>query len=164
MLAEDGSTILIEQAVVMEKGTAMIGTPKSFDSYRSVPVLPKFRYCARLLRNTDKKFVWEMDKRLGYPCNPSTFRNKHKQAIEAVPCVRYLSPHSCRHTYVSQMQALGVDLSTIQSLVGHADVDMTKHYLHVQDPIRLAAITKFDQAFTDEAKTHPNIIDFVKSS
>ena len=73
-IAEDGSIIVIEQAVVMEKGTAMIGTPKSFDSYRSVPVPPQFRYCARLLRDTDKKFVWEMDKRLDYPCNPSTFR------------------------------------------------------------------------------------------
>ena len=163
-IAEDGSTILIEQAVVMEKGTAMIGTPKSFDSYRCVPVPPKFRYCARLLRDTNKKFVWEMDKRLDYPCNPSTFRTKYKQAIESVPGVRYLSPHSCRHTYVSQMQALGVDLATIQSLVGHADVDMTKHYLHVQDPIRIAAITKFDRAFSDEPETHSNIIDFMKSS
>ena len=80
-IAEDGSIIVIEQAVVMEKGTAMIGTPKSFDSYRSVPVPSKFRYCARLLRDTDKKFVWEMDKRLDYPCNPSTFRTKYKQAI-----------------------------------------------------------------------------------
>ena len=64
----------------------------------------------------------------------------HKQAIEAIPGVRSLSPHSCRHTCVSQIQALGVDLATIQSLVGHADVDMTKHYLHVQDPIRLCKI------------------------
>ena len=67
-------------------------------------------------------------------------------------------------TYVSQMQALGVDLATIQSLVGHADVDMTKHYLHVQDPIRIAAITKFDRAFAEEPETHSNIIDFMKSS
>ena len=62
------------------------------------------------------------------------------------------------------MQALGVDLATIQSLVGHADVDMTKHYLHVQDSIRIAAITKFDRAVSDEPETHLNIIDFMKSS
>ena len=51
---------------------------------------------------------------------------------------------------VSQMQALGVDLATIQSLVGHADVDMTKHYLHVQDPVRMGAIRKFDEAFFEK--------------
>ena len=48
------------------------------------------------------------------------------------------------------MQALGVDLATIQSIVGHADLDMTKHYLHVQDPIREAAVLKFSEAFSYE--------------
>lgn len=58
-----------------------------------------------------------------------------------------LTPHCCRHTYVSQMQALGVDLETIQSIVGHADVDMTEHYLHVQEPKRKDAVAKFSEAF-----------------
>ena len=61
--------------------------------------------------------------------------------------MRELTPHSCRHTYVSQMQALGVDLATIQSMVGHADLDMTQHYLHVQAPVKQKAIKAFDQAF-----------------
>ena len=99
------------------------------------------------------------------PCNPSYFRNKFKEELEKIEGVRVLTPHCCRHTYVSQMQALGVDLATIQSLVGHADVDMTKHYLHVQDPVRLGAIAKFDAAFFEkEHLEHPNIIEFFKSS
>ncbi|WP_409969086.1 tyrosine-type recombinase/integrase [Bengtsoniella intestinalis] len=82
------------------------------------------------------------------PCNPTHFRNHFKKAIETVPNVRPLTPHSCRHTYVSQMQALGVDLLTIQSIVDHADIDMTQHYLHVQDSVKQSAIEKFSQAFT----------------
>ena len=62
--------------------------------------------------------------------------------------VRVLTPHCCRHTYVSQMQALGVTLETIQSMVGHADIDMTAHYLHLQEPMRQAAIEKFSDAFS----------------
>ena len=84
------------------------------------------------------------------PGNPSTFREHFKKALEAIPDVRVLTPHSCRHTYVSQMQALGVDLATIQSIVGHADVDMTQHYLHVQERIRQDAIARFSKAFTSE--------------
>ena len=61
-----------------------------------------------------------------------------------------MTPYSCRHTHVSQTQALGIDLATIQSLVGHADVDMTKHYLHVQDPVRLNAIAVFENAFFEK--------------
>ena len=101
-IAEDGSAITIEQAVVMEKGTAKIGTPKSFDSYRCIPVPENVRYCAKLLRETDKKFIWEMRK-LNMPCNPSTFRKKFDEAVRSVEGVRPLTPHSCRHTYVSQM-------------------------------------------------------------
>lgn len=142
----DGSCIHIRQAINMLKGTAVVGTPKSRDSYRDVPVPESIRLCAIKLRTTDNKYVWEMTKK-DCPCNPSTFRDHFKKALEAVPGVRILTPHSCRHTYVSQMQALGVDLATIQSIVGHADVDMTQHYLHVQDSIRQEAIEKFSNAF-----------------
>ena len=69
-----------------------------------------------------------------------------------------LTPHSCRHTYVSQLQALGVDLATIQSIVGHADIDMTQHYLHVQEPVRMAAVSKFSDAFANPEDT-VNLMD-----
>ena len=95
--------------------------------------------------------------------NPSHFRKKFKEALAKVDGVRALTPHCCRHTYVSQMQALGVDLATIQSIVGHADVDMTKHYLHVQDSIRQAAIEKFSEAFACEKTAHHHL-DLIKSS
>ena len=55
-------------------------------------------------------------------------------------------PHSCRYTY-GQIQVMGIDLLTILSIVGHADVDLTQQYLHAQDGIRKEAIYKFAQAF-----------------
>ena len=45
------------------------------------------------------------------------------------------------------MQALGVDIQTIQSIVGHADAEMTAHDLHVQESIRQSAIRLFSEAF-----------------
>ena len=135
----DGSVIRIEQAINMHKGTAVVGMPKSRDSYRSIPVPKSLQWCAIELRQTEKKFIWEAGKK-DSPCNPSHFRDQFRKALEAIPEVPTLTPHSCRHTYVSQMQALGVDLSTIQSIVGHADVDMTQHYLHIQESIRMDAV------------------------
>lgn len=74
-------------------------------------------------------------------------------------------PASGKSCTTATKQALGVDLATIQSLVGHADVDMTKHYLHVQDPVRQSAIAKFENAFFEKPQeVHRNIIEFVKSS
>ena len=146
-IAEDGSAITIEQAVVRIKGSIAIGTPKSHDSYRTVPVPELVRDCARFLRETDKKFVWEVGKQ-NMPCNPSHFARQFKLAIERVEGVRVLTPHCCRHTFVSMMQMLGVDIETIQNIAGHAEVDMTLHYLHVQEPRRQEAARKFSEAFS----------------
>ena len=79
--------------------------------------------------------------------------------------VRVLTPHCCRHTYVSQMQALGVSVETIQSIVGHADMDMTRHYLHVQENVRKEAVDRFSEAFSKTGKgTFGNVLDYKKSS
>lgn len=145
-ITEDGAVIHIRQAVNMVKGSAVVGVPKSRDSFRDIPVPPNLRPYAVKLRTTELKYIWEAG-REGEPCNPSYFRKLFKNALAQVPGVRPLTPHSCRHTYVSQMQALGVDLSTIQSIVGHADTDMTQHYLHVQESIRQSAVEKFSEAF-----------------
>lgn len=147
-ISEDGSVITIDQAVVRIKGGVAIGPPKSRDSYRRIPVPPKLQSCAIRLRDTDKKFIWEAGVK-DQPCNPSYFSKQYKEAISAVEGVRLLTPHSCRHTYVSQLQGLGVDMETIRSIVGHAVTDMTHHYLHVQDPIRRDAVTRFSDALVD---------------
>ena len=166
-IAADGSSINIAQAVVRVKGTVAIGTPKSFDSYRTIPIPEMVRYCARNLRNTENKFIWEAGKP-GMPCSPSHFRDQFKKALEKIDGVRVLTPHCCRHTFVSQMQALGVDIETIQNIVGHAEIDMTRHYLHVQEPKRLEAAQRFSEAFSKKGKgTFGNILDYmdrVKSS
>ena len=163
-IAKDGSTITIEQAVVRVKGSIAIGTPKSYDSYRTIPVPEMVQYCARLLRDTDKKFVWEVGKP-NMPCNPSYFAHQFKAAVESVEGVRVLTPHCCRHTFVSMMQLLGVDLETIQNIAGHAEIDMTRHYLHVQEPRRLDAAQRFSDAFSKKGRgVHGNILDYKKSS
>ena len=56
-------------------------------------------------------------------------------------------------------------METIQSMVGHADIDMTRHYLHVQEPKRQEAIVLFDEALNKNGRgVHGNILDYVKSS
>lgn len=141
-IAEDGSSIHIEQAITMVKGTPQIGPPKTKTSYRDIPVPKKARESALFLRDTSYQYVWH--NKQGRYCNPSSFRKEYRQALEHLGGVRILSPHCCRHTYVSQLQAAGVPLETIQSLTGHADCEMTEHYLHVQPEVREAAVEQLN--------------------
>ena len=164
-IAKDGSYIYIRQAVNLVKGTVKIGPPKSRDSIRDIPIPEQYRYAALALRDTSKQFIWEVGKP-GIPCNPTYFRDKFKEYLSNVDGVRLLTPHSCRHTYVSQLQALGVDIPTIQSLCGHAEVDMTEHYLHVQENVRLAAVKRFGNEFGRESEPddESNIMQLTGSS
>ena len=61
---------------------------------------------------------------------------------------------------------MGIDVPTIQSLVGHAEVDMTQHYLHVQEPVRLAAVERFGKEFgrVSEPDEKNNIVALTGSS
>ena len=143
-IAEDGSSIQIEQAVTMVKGTPQIGPPKTQTSYREIPVPKKFRPSALFLRNTTEKYIWYGKIPCRF-CNPSCFRKHYKKALEELGGVRMLSPHCCRHTYVSQLQAKGIPLETIRYLSGHAEIDMTQHYLHIQPEVKTAAVTVLNQ-------------------
>ena len=134
---ENDRTIL-EQAICEE----MELTPEMI---RSIRTLCGVCLCS-FVESTDQ-FIWESPK-TGLPCNPTHFRDVFRKSLEEAGDVRLLTPHSCRHTYVSQMQALGVDIQTIQSIVGHADTEMTEHYLHVQESIRQSAIQLFSEAFS----------------
>ncbi len=97
------------------------------------------------LRQTEQPYIWHGVK--SPICNPSVFRRHYADALRAIPGVRPLSPHCCRHTYVSQLQAKGVDIETIKNLSGHADIDMTQHYLHVQREIKERAADRLNQVF-----------------
>lgn len=146
LIEEDGSVIHIRQAVKTVSGKVEIGPPKSRDSVRDVPIPEGLRAMVIGLRSTEDTYIFQSPKK-EQPFDPKMYREKFKDYLEAIPNVRVLTPHSCRHTYVSQLQALGVDLATIQSMVGHADLDMTQHYLHVQSPVKQKAVQAFDQAF-----------------
>lgn len=146
LIEPDGSFVHIRQAVKTVAGRVEIGPPKSRDSVRDVLIPGSLRPIAVRLRETENKYVMQSPTR-EQPFDPKHYRENFKRYVGAVDGVRELTPHSCRHTYVSQMQALGVDMSTIQSMVGHADVDMTEKYLHVQTPVKQQAVAKFDRVF-----------------
>ena len=102
-------------------------------------------------RGVSHSWPWGSDK-IKKPVNPTYFRKLYKAELDQIEGVRYLRPHSCRHIYVSQMQVLVIDMETIKSIVGHADLDMTRYYLHVQEPIRWPAVQKSSDALASKTE------------
>lgn len=53
--------------------------------------------------------------------------------------------HDLRHTYCSQLAMNGVDLKTIQELIGHKTIEMTMRYSHLSPSHKRRAINLLDR-------------------
>lgn len=151
----DGSWIYVRQAVSLIHGEVIISEPKSYASYRNVPVPPNLQKYAVALRETEDMFIFQSPTRYDKPINPTSFRKYYRATIESVPGVRYLSAHACRHTCVSILHAHGVDPYTLQSILGHTTLDMTHHYTHVHPSMQQEAAAKFARACSKEDTSVP---------
>ena len=103
-----------------------------------------------LRRRAGKLFVLRAKKLLGTPCTIESFRKRYYAALKQVPGVRALTPHCCRHTYITKLQAKGVPMETIARLVGHSRVTTTDGYLHIQNAALEKAVAVLDVSDTRE--------------
>lgn len=144
----DGSKIRVTKAVTTPRGRVSLSTPKSFSSYRTVNVPSIAQESVRFLRDTPNKYIWQSPTG-EVPINPSCFRKHYKNCLESIENVRYLPVHNCRHSYVSFLQAVGVDLATVKSLAGHHTASMSLHYTHVIDSTKENAVEKLTTLFSN---------------
>ena len=45
--------------------------------------------------------------------------------------IKIIGPHVVRHTFARRLVMSGVDIRTVQELMGHADINMTMWYAHM---------------------------------
>jgi site-specific recombinase XerD len=58
-----------------------------------------------------------------------------------------ITPHALRRTFATYLIRNGVDVRTVQELLGHADLQTTARYLHSDTRTKQAAVGKLAAVF-----------------
>lgn len=140
-VAENGSQIHVTKAIEMVDGQPVLGPTKSARGERVIPIAEDYRPYAKYLREFGGRiYIWMSLKRESNLYDVGSFRRRYYNALKQVPGVRRLSPHCCRHTFISNLEREGVPMEQIARIVGHSKIETTDGYLHVNNETLAEAV------------------------
>jgi integrase len=116
-------------------------TPKSTTSIRTVDLPDKI---VKLLSSIPRTSEYVFADEQGFPYSVKTLFGNWKKVLTENN-IPYKKFHSLRHTYATMLLSNGVDLKTVQDLMGHSDITITQIYLHVLPKNKTKAVNKINK-------------------
>jgi integrase/recombinase XerD len=80
----------------------------------------------------------------GRPLNPASIFRVCRKAAKDAGISKVVHPHSLRHAFATHLLESGVNLRTIQFLLGHARLETTARYLHVANTAVRATVSPLE--------------------
>lgn len=119
----DAGLIRIRRNVTHPTNQPFIGTTKTSNGVRTIPLLDELR---KHLGTSGKGFVVGGD-------SPYT-KMQHRRAWERITKqidLHGATAHVFRHTFLTILASTGVDVKTLQAIAGHGDIQITMNrYVH----------------------------------
>ena len=129
----------------LKHGFILLDKTKS-DERREIPINSTLE---EIFRSTENKSTYVfVNEKTGKPY--TDVKNSFHSALKRAG-IHDFHFHDLRHTHASQLVMNGIDLPTIQSLLGHKDIKMTLRYAHLSPGHRRKATNLFEQKM-QEAK------------
>jgi len=125
-------TLTIDKQLQHAKSEGFVFTPpKSDKGLRTIPIDPELvELCQAALAEADNARGLMLTDSAGKPLHASTDRANWKRIVTSAG-VRQVTVHTARHTAATQMIAAGVDVKTVQVILGHSTPSFTlATYVH----------------------------------
>ena len=118
---------------------------------RTIDITDTLLDALRVLPSRFKKgYVFPSPKDPTKPCYD--FKRQFRNTIKASQIENFRF-HDLRHTFASHLVMSGVDIKSVQELLGHASLIMTMKYFHLAPDHRLRAIKTLDLAYQTDTTT-----------
>lgn len=122
------NVIHVSRNVTYHTAKALVGTPKTENGYRDVPLVA---HLLKILSPVESSgYIITSSKNPGQPICHSTFVRMWKRIGETID-LHKATPHVFRHTYLTILAGLNIDVKTLQTIAGHGDIQITMNrYVH----------------------------------
>lgn len=133
LLNMEKSNIFLEERYMIGGSKTKAGKERIIPLHkRIVPLIEK--------RMKESDSQWLFINRIGAKLKYNSFTQYHWEPITDLVGNEDLTPHSCRHTFISNMSRLGVNPLILKRIVGHSNASVTEHYTHLELEELLQAI------------------------
>lgn len=123
-------------AINFQAGTLTV-PPNKYDEARAIPLNRAAQAALGALQARASGSEWVMVNKAGERMR--TPRRWFEAAVKAAKLPAF-TWHCLRHTFASRLVMMGVDLRTVQELMGHKDIRMTCRYVHLAPGHKLGAV------------------------
>lgn len=120
---------------------------------RAIPLPPSLLHALRRFWCTHRHPTWIFPnaQRNGPLYRKSMYRAFHS-ARSCAGLPERVTPHALRHSFATHLLESGVDLRTVQILLGHACITSTQIYTHLTQPMRLDLQQRLDGFFRNASQ------------
>lgn len=119
------------------RSSSLTVPPNKYDEARTIPLNQAARAALEVLQARARGSEWVMVNEAGERMR--TPRRWFEAAVKAAG-LPVFTWHCLRHTFASRLVMMGVDLRTVQELMGHKDIRMTCRYAHLAPGHKLNAV------------------------
>ena len=141
----------INRSIAIQAGGGVKINPPKWKSCRTNPIEKEFfNLLQELSKNKKSLYVFPNDN--GTIQNPNTLSQKIERKMKYLQGIPHLTAHELRHTYGTNLRRRGVDIYSIQKIMGHKDIKMTTElYVHNEVEELQKAINEADGQQTKQA-------------